>query len=215
MRTTSLLAAVASLGLAASARAEPARWQKVTSQVHVDTISNEFQVEQRWKVTGANRAQLLEATHHLNLSGRYGVYGDRQGLSTAVPESQQNHGGRLSAWAHPVFVPSALGSRAQAVPTHAGFHASMSGGAFGRGESPVEIGETHNGVTEIVERGHYTLAAAKTGFAPFDLAYKLGAATMARPALAVAHKGMGELHNHMFNAAEPLVNWVNDHPNKR
>src|SRR6201999_3286632 len=138
---------------------------------------NEFRVEQRWQVTGADRKQLMDATRHLNLSGRYGVYGERKGIATAVPESQQNHGGVLSAWAHPIFAPSALGSRAQAVPTRQGFRASMSEGAFGRGESPVEIGETKNGVTEIVERGHYSLGAAKTGFAPFDLAYKLGAAT--------------------------------------
>jgi len=197
--------------LAGTAHAQ-AKWQKVASHVHVDAVANEFRVEQRWHVTGASRKQLLLATQHLKLSGRYGVYGDRKLLTTSVPEADQNKGSGADAWAHPVFVPESFGSRARTVPTHNGFRASMSEGALGQGHSPVEIHETKDGVTEIVEHGTYSMKSAQTGFAPFDLMYSLGAATVGRVALAAAHKGMGELHNKMFNAAEPLVNWVNDHP---
>lgn len=206
-----LVVGLLSLVSISSASAD-ARWKKVSSQVHVDPISNEFRVEQRWHVTGATKAQLLKATKHLSLSGRYGVYGERKLLTTTVPEAEQNKGRGADAWAHPIFVPSSFGARARTVPTEHGFHASMSEGALGQGHSPVTIHEMKDGTTEIVEHGTYSLKSSKTGFAPFDLMYRLGAATVGRVALVAAHKGMGELHNKMFNAAEPLVNWVNDHP---
>ena len=58
----------------------------------------------------------MEATHHLTLSGRYGVYGDRQLIRTELPEELQNYGDGVRAWAHPALVPVFLGSSAGTEP---------------------------------------------------------------------------------------------------
>jgi hypothetical protein len=172
-------------------------------------LRNGFSLEQRWRVTGATRAQLMEARTHLTLSGRYGVYGDRKMVKTAVPVELQNNGTGVSAWARPAPVPVFLGSRASTVPTETGFRASMSGGMLGRGASDVELVSVPGGVL-IVERGFYTLCRLKSSAGVVNLAYNLGAATFGRLPLAAAHKTMGELHNAVFNPAEALVNWAND-----
>lgn len=195
--------------LVSLAHAEPARWTRVAHAVDVRILNNDFVVDQEWRVTGATVAQLLAGVPHLTLSGRHGVYGDRELLATDVPELAQNDGDGVSAWAHPVLVPRVLGARASTVPTATGFRASMSGGVLGCGQSEVTI-EAFRGAVRIREHGTYSLARLRTGHRVADLPYRFGAATLGRAPLAAAHKAMGELHNRMFNAAEPLVNMVND-----
>ncbi|HEX4621533.1 MAG TPA: hypothetical protein VH208_08200, partial [Myxococcaceae bacterium] len=186
-------------------------WSKTHASVEVDPIANEFRVEQRWRVTGTTRERLLAGVPHLTLTGKYGVYGDRTAVTTDVPVDRQNTGQGADGWAHPLFAPSALGARARTRPTAGGFRASMSEGKAGEGGSDVEIGHpSSDGSIEIIERGAYSLGSLRTGAWPLDFIYRLGSATVGRVPLAAAHKAMGELHNHMFNGAEPLVNWVND-----
>ena len=201
--------AVLSIG-AAAAVAEPARWTELRETVNVRLIANDFQVEQEWRVTGATRAELMAAVPHLTLSGRHGVYGDREMVKADLPEELQNRGDGVDAWAHPVFVPSMLGSRASTRATPTGFHAQMAGGMLGRGESDIELVVEGPRTVRIVEHGTYSLAQLESGHALPDIAFNLGAFTFGRVPLVLAHKTMGRLHNAMFNAAEPLVNWVND-----
>jgi len=188
-----------------------ATFKQTNERVNVDVIENDFHIEQDWIVRGATRAQLMEAAHHLTLSGRYGVYGDRQLISSDLPPELQNYGDGVSAWAHPVFVPSFMGSRAATEPTPTGFRASMSGGMLGRGASDVTITATAGGVA-VSERGTFSLAQLETGAKIFDVPFNLGAFTFGRIPLVLAHRTMGQLHNKMFKPVEALVNWVNDHP---
>jgi len=189
-----------------------ATWKKLSSHVDVDLRKNVFRVEQRWRVHGATRGELMAAVPHLTLSGRYGVYGDGKLLITDTPQAEQNSGRGARAWAHPVFAPSALGAMASTEPTQLGFKATMTGGKLGRGSSEVHITQGEGGAVDIVERGTYTLAELHSRSTLMDTTWAMGAATVGRAPLALAHRAMGELHNTVFNAAEPLVNWTNDHP---
>src|SRR5258708_1729697 len=92
-------------------RALAATWKKLSDKVTIDVIQNSFHIDQVWVVKGATRARLLEAAHHLTLSGRYGLYGERDLVRTDVPEELQNYGDGVNAWAHPIFVPTFMGSR--------------------------------------------------------------------------------------------------------
>ena len=198
------------LSLAPALAAPPATSTHLSDKVKIDVFQNAFHVEQDWEVRGATRAELMAAVPHLTLSGRYGVYGDRELVKTDVPEELQNTGEGVSAWAHPILVPSMFGSRASTVPNAEGFVASMSGGMLGRGSSQVTIASTPGGC-HVSERGTWTLAHADSGEKVFDVPFNLGAATFGRIPLVLAHKTMGKLHNTMFQPVQALVNWVNDH----
>ena len=202
--------AVLVCALASAACGQEASWTRIRHRVDVRLIDNDFVIDQEWLVTGATVAELRMGTPDLTLSGRYGVYGDRELLSTDVPEALQNDGQGANAWAHPVFAPRFLGARASTVPTPTGFHAQMAGGMLGCGASDVTFEAAGPGQVRVTEHGCYSLSKLKSGQALADIPFNIGAATFGRLPLAAAHKTMGELHNRMFNAVEPLVNMIND-----